>query len=105
MYPNLNSDLSQNTEGKFELPNGLKIYWGKKNTDAASHLYNGYYTSTTSMTSEYPSNFIPQILLVNPDSGNIGIHVDLRAQGTTGVFYMSSSQNHSIAFYWLAIGY
>lgn len=104
-FSELNSNLEQNTYGKFELKNGLKMYWGKKYSSPASTQNGSYYNSTTSMTDDYPSGFTPQILLAFPDSGNSDINVDLRAQTVNKIFYKTSQKGHEILFYWLAIGY
>lgn len=105
----LNSDLKQNTTGKFVLTNGLKMYWFRASTDPASSSGSDsagvFYYSNTSILSNIPSGFVPQIVLVTPDSGNSGIAVDLRVNGVNNVFYKTRTKDHSISFFWLAIGY
>ena len=87
------------------------MIWGrsatnKASTSAGSDSIGAFYYSTTTISSNYPSGFEPQILLVTPDSGNSGLnYVDLRAYGLYTVFYKTRTKDHSIGFYWLAIGY
>ena len=105
MYPNLNSELFQHTNRKFELTNGLKMYWGEEVTEAASAQMGSYYYSRTSMKPKYPSGFTPQILIALPKSGNEGINVDLRAESLNTIFYKTTAKDHVIAFFWFVIGY
>ena len=95
----LNSNLTQNTDGKFELPNGLKICWG----------------SGTGGTITFPFTFTARPTIVATFvNGNTEIRmmVHFTTISTTAAKYVGGykqandwSGNYTTGVNWIAIGY
>lgn len=105
--------LAQNTSGRFVLPNGLKIAWGKKVLD-----YANINVAQSAIAFPFIFSVAPVVVIAgqttsNNAAGEIAINHKIRNVTTSGFVgiahspsgYFTSGNIPSYAIDWLAIGY
>lgn len=105
---NLNS-LAQNTDGKFILPNGLKICWGWTSTTYLS----GYFRRgvvTFPVTYTNPPIVVTTDWIYNQDDIDVRVTTSIRQYSTTGCHVWAKDPggglaNRNVDINWIAIGY